>query len=358
MRILIFTSSGNKSGGSRQALYLAQGLAGRGHEVRLFTTPDAQLRSLDPQASFWRDLTPGAWRACLEAEMPAGAPCVVHAFHNKAVKCAAWWGISWHERAVVVAHRGVLFRPKNPLPYWSPGIDGFLVNSKACAGVIRTWGVSRKRLFCVPNSVPDERLACAGREAARTELGFAPDDFVFGCVAGDNPNKGAEVLLKAFALAFSTETNGPKLLISGLGYQAPFELHRELNLGDNVRLEGPTEAVALRLAAMDAFVLPSLSESMPNTLLEAVRFGLPAIGSGVGAVPEILETCGLVVPPGNVEALAQALRRLYDDVELRAGLREAACAAREAYAPDKRLDLVESIYAELMRRKFPGATYA
>ncbi len=352
MRILIFTSSGNRSGGSRQALYLAQGLAGRGHEVRLFTTPDARLRGLDPHAPFWRDLAPGAWKTSLEAEMPADRPCVVHAFHNKAVKCAAWWGIGWRKRAAVAAHRGVLFRPKNPLPYWSPGIDGFLVNSRACAGVIRTWGVSGKRLFCVPNCVPDERISPAvPREGTRTVMGFGPGDFVFGCVAGDNPNKGAEVLLAAFARAFGTEPAGPKLLVSGLGYQAPFALHRELGLGDKVRLEGPTEAVADRLAVMDAFILPSLSESMPNTLLEAVRFGLPAIGSNVGAVPEILEACGLVVPPGDIEALADAMRRLYDDATLFTRLRAAAGPAGEAYAPDKRLDLIESIYAELLRRK-------
>ena len=352
MRILIFTSAGNKSGGSRQALYLAQGLHERGHEVRFFTVPHAGLRSLAPDAPFWRDLVPGAWGASLDAELPAEGPCVVHAFHNKAVKFAAWWGMFRRRRVAVAAHRGVLFRPKNPLPSWSPGIDGFLVNSRACVRVIRTWGVGKKRLFYVPNSVPDERIApTAPREALRAGFGFAPDDFVFGCVGGDNPNKGAEVLLKAFAAAFGAQQAGPKLLLSGLGYQAPFTLHQELGLGDNVRLEGPTEAVADRLAVMDAFILPSLSESMPNTLLEAVRFGLPAVGSAVGAVPEVLETCGLIVPRDNVEALAQAMRRMYEDTALFTRLRDAAGPAGEAYSPQKRLDLVESIYVELLRRK-------
>ncbi len=353
MRILLLTSSGNKSGGSRQALYLAQGLAGRGHEVRFFTVPDSQLRPLDPEATFWRDLRPGAWGACLDAELPAsGAPCVLHAFHNFGVKFAAWWGLFRHKRAAVAAHRGVLYRPKNPLPYWSPGIDGFLANSRACASVLRSWGVSRERLFVVPNSVPDERITPALSPAeARASFGFSPSDLVFGCVAGDNPNKGAEVLLRAFAKAFGNGPDGPKLLISGLGYRAPFDLHQELGLGDKVRLEGPTEAVADRLAAMDVFILPSLSESMPNTLLEAVRFGLPGIGSAVGAVPEILETCGLIVPPGDVNALADALRRLNDAPTLLARLYTAAGPAGQTYVPDCRLNLVESIYAELLRRR-------
>ena len=76
-----------------------------------------------------------------------------------------------------------------------------------------------------------------------------------------------------------------------------------------------------------------------------------AVGSAVGAVPEILETCGLIVPPGNVEALAQAMRRMYEDTALFTRLRAAAGPAGEAYSPKKRLDLVESIYAELLRRK-------
>jgi glycosyltransferase involved in cell wall biosynthesis len=93
---------------------------------------------------------------------------------------------------------------------------------------------------------------------------------------------------------------------------------------------------------------------MPNTLLEAMRAGLPCIGTAVGAVPEILSGCGLVVPPGDPPALAQAMERLAADEKLRAGL---ACATRAqacAYAPEKRLDRVESIYTALLRsRAFP-----
>jgi glycosyltransferase involved in cell wall biosynthesis len=116
-----------------------------------------------------------------------------------------------------------------------------------------------------------------------------------------------------------------------------------------------SEDVGSYLATATVFVLPSLSESMPNTLLEAVRIGLPCIGTHVGAVPDILGSpespCGLVVPPGDIPALADAMRRVVNEPELRASLAVAALKQGDAYKPEKRIALVESIYTQLLRKK-------
>ncbi|MDR2161611.1 MAG: glycosyltransferase family 4 protein [Desulfovibrio sp.] len=355
MRILYFTSSTNRSGGGRQALYLARGMEGRGHSVSFFLPERSRLSHLDQDWAGWRRLgPPAAWRSALEDEIYCpGGPTVVHAFHNTAVKRLAWWGIFWKRRAACVAHRGVLFRPANPLPYWSPGIDCFAVNSAACGQVLRRVGLPARRIRLVPNAIPDERLSTSRpREQARAALGLAPEDLAFGSIANSSPIKGVNILLNAFARAFpSQESTGRsvRLLIKGLKQADAGEQHSSL-AARTVFLPWGND-VADFLSALDIFVLPSLSESMPNTLLEAVRMGLPAIGSAVGAVPEILAACGRLVPPGNVEALALAMRNLAEDPALVARYGAAARLQGENYRQEKRLDRMDALYTELLRKK-------
>lgn len=369
MHVILFTSAANSSGGSRQALYLAQGMAERGHNVRFFVPERSTLPDLAPGETFWRSLgKPGQWRGRIEAAMPApGEALVVHAFHNAAVKRAAWWGLFWRKRAVVVAHRGVLFRPRNPLPYWSPGIDAFLVNSRACAQVLRGLGVREKRLEYVPNAVPDSRLAAPVPAAElRAGLGIGPDAPLFLCIGGNKPYKGVTELITAFARAFPRHQPAldlpqplsqplPHLVILGLSPDRWRDLPRELGLADRVHCLGRTEDVGSYLAAANAFVLPSLSESMPNTLLEAMRAGLPCIGSAVGAVPDMLEGCGIVTPPGDVPALAKALQRLLIEPDLAPRLAAATRREAQAFVPARRLDRLEDIYLSLLRRKGLGS---
>jgi glycosyltransferase involved in cell wall biosynthesis len=356
MRILYFSSATNRSGGGRQALYLARGMEARGHSVAFFLPASSSLPHLAPDWRGWRPLgSPSSWKRALEAALRSSpGPAVIHAFHNTAVKRLAWWGIFWKRHAVCFAHRGVLFRPRNPLPYWSPGIDCFVPNSSACASVLRAAGLSARRIRCVPNGVPDERVTpTTSRGQVRAALDLAPEDLIFGAITDNSPAKGTALLLAAFARAFPAATGGRtvRLLIKGPTEASVPPALRLSPALDRMRLLPRSENVADFLSALDVFVLPSLTDSMPNTLLEAVRMGLPAIGSAVGAVPEILASCGLLVPPGDVPALAGAMRTLADDPLLRQRCAAAAKAQGEAYRLEKRLDQMEALYAEFLRNK-------
>lgn len=370
MNIILFTSAANTSGGSRQALYLAQGLAARGHSVLFFVPGHSTLPSLAPEASFWRRFTSvRTWKQEIESAMKElsgnGGPTIIHAFHNAAVKKAAWWGLFWKKKALVVAHRGVIFQPNNPLPYWSPGVDGFLVNSKACVRILRRIGVSPKRLFYVPNCVPDNRLAITTHsEQLRASLNISPGAPLFLCIGGNKEYKGVKELLQAFAKVCTLEDSSsqsaphvvPHLVVLGVDPARWALLTQRLGIDKQTNCLGKTEDVGSYLAAATAFVLPSLSESMPNTLLEAVRAGLPSIGTEVGAVPDILSgqgssPCGLLVPPADVSALAFAMRRMLTDTKLRTALAASALQEGENYRPKKRIDLVEDIYTQLLRNK-------
>jgi glycosyltransferase involved in cell wall biosynthesis len=348
MHIIFCTSSSTKSGGSRQALYLAQEFVRRGHSLTFFTPAHSTLRTLAPEMT-WADLpdNPKQWRTAIEAAFPEGAPAVFHAFHNKAVKKAAWWGLRWRSRGVVcVAHRGVVYKPGNPLPYWSPGIGAFAVNSKACAVVLARYGVGKKRLHVVYNGIPDDRTTpSTSAQAMRAALGIPETHFVFGTVAGNNPVKGADVMLRAFALADMQETT---LVAVGVGADVYGSLAKELGISERVRLVGHTENVADHLNCLDAFILPSRSESMPNTLLEAIRMGLPSVATDVGGVKELLADTGIAVPADNPEAMAEALKIMRTD----SARREAFAANSRALAPQysigNRAERMEAIYRSLL----------
>jgi glycosyltransferase involved in cell wall biosynthesis len=101
----------------------------------------------------------------------------------------------------------------------------------------------------------------------------------------------------------------------------------------------------LRLFAdSDASVLSSSWENFPHTVVESLAVGTPVIATRVGGVPEVVEdgVNGLLVPPGDVDALAGAIRRFAAEPELRARLRDAAAPSVARFAPDV-------VYGELER---------
>ncbi len=349
MRVILISSSTNTSGGARQALYLARGLHAQGRLVAFFIPRKSALRALAPELP-WQDAPEGLvpqYRALVQAMAPAfaaGEKVVVHAFHNKAVKRIALFGTYWKLKGLPVvcaAHRGVIYPPNNPLPYLLPGIDAFIVNSQACADVLPLlW--RRKRVHVVYNAIPEGRLHTT-RSGEEVRLGLhiplaAP---LVCCVANNSANKGVDVLLAAFARLHAPLAHLVVIGVTDPRFQAQCE---QLGIADRVRLIGQTEHVADYLQTSTFFVVPSFSESQPNTLLEAMCMGLAVIGSRVGGIPELISSPDLLVPPKDVDALARAMQRLLEDNTLREeeAARNTAFGARFSLA--FRLDRVMEIY--------------
>jgi glycosyltransferase involved in cell wall biosynthesis len=108
---------------------------------------------------------------------------------------------------------------------------------------------------------------------------------------------------------------------------------RRLGVGGAVDLAGERDDVADMLAAADVFVLPTLSEGLPMSVLEAMAAGLPVVAAAVGGVPELVDDgeTGLLVPPGRPDAMAAALGRLAADPALRRRLGAAGRRRAEAH---------------------------
>jgi glycosyltransferase involved in cell wall biosynthesis len=114
------------------------------------------------------------------------------------------------------------------------------------------------------------------------------------------------------------------------------EAIRELGLEGAVALTGPLAAddVAGELLAADVFCLPSHREGLPMAILEAMAVGLPVVVTSVGGIPDLVRDgdSGLVVPPGDVQSLADAVRTLAADPGLRRRLGARAFAVVDELA--------------------------
>ena len=146
------------------------------------------------------------------------------------------------------------------------------------------------------------------------------------------PGKGVPELIDAFGKL--SERADWSAIIAGRGELDQSRSHAQrLGIADRVEIPGwlgPDETRAL-LRRTDILVLPSFVENLPMVVIEGFAYGLAVVATPVGAVPEVIDhgRNGLLVPVGNVEALAAALHRLLEDGELRRSLGE---AARRDYA--------------------------
>jgi glycosyltransferase involved in cell wall biosynthesis len=173
---------------------------------------------------------------------------------------------------------------------------------------------------------------------------------VFGFAARLEAGKGPLILLDALAKV-NREKSLAVAKIAGMGPQL-LEVKarvRELELRDACELLGHYSDPRLRSAFMnslDVFVLPSFAEGTPNGVIEAMAHGVPVIASNVGGIPDIIDAdSGILVPPGDAAALADAMATLANDPKRR---NEMGAAARERhqklFAPTVVVPLLLNVY--------------
>jgi len=212
-----------------------------------------------------------------------------------------------------------------------------------------SWGVEPDRVTVLPNPVPAAPPAL-GREELRRRFGM--DGITLAFAGRITAQKGLDVGLDALA-----RTPGVSLTLAGDGPDRDALERRaeELGLSERVRFLGPQprEQVLELFAAADAALLSSAWENFPHTLVEALRVGTPVVATAVGGVAEVVRDGenGLLVPPGDPEALAAAIERLAEDEELRGRLRAAAAASVAHHEPERAFARLEEILATAAKRR-------
>ncbi|MBA3884185.1 MAG: glycosyltransferase [Acidobacteria bacterium] len=282
-----------------------------------------------------------AWGTLLEgvvAARLAGVPVVVHGEHGT---------------LQLRRHQRVLQRIG-----WSLADQLLSVSSRLAERMAAEMRFPANRIRTLRNGVDLSRFGATHPREARRALQLPEDGRIVGTVGRLVPVKDQATLIEAVARLRGKGLQ-VTLVIAGEG---PLRGHLQskaqaLGLAADVRLLGHRPDVECVLAALDVFVLPSVSEGLSNTILEAMASGVPVIATRVGGADELVAEglTGLLVPAGSVEDLASVLSLLLRDDARRRSMGSAArLRAESEFSLPAMLLRYHAMYVDLMARRSGG----
>ena len=233
--------------------------------------------------------------------------------------------------------------------------DRVMVNAEAVGrNVIAAEGCRPDRVTVLPNGIDVARVdAAVGRRSVPPLTAGRP--LVIGTIGRLSEKKGQRDLLEAAARVFEHEAAARLCLVGDGPLRGALEARAtELGIRDRVDFTGAIPDGVRKLADFDVFVLPSHMEGMSNGLLEAHAAGLPVVATDVGGNAEVTRDgeTGLVVPPRDPLALADAILRLAKDP---GRARAMAAAGRERiqaeFTVQRMVSRLEQLYTGLLAAK-------
>ncbi len=317
-------------GGQNQALLTVLGLRGLGHRTVLVAHPQGELRRRASEGLDLIGLAPrseldlaAAWR--LARVIKQVQPEIVHAHdpHGVAVAAAAIGYGGLVVKPTLVASRRVDFLLKlNALSQWKyRQVAMFLCASEAIRRILIGQGIPRERAQTIHEGIDLAHVDAAPPVSVRETFWLPTNAPVVGCIGALVDHKGHRYLVHAAADVVRAVPDA-RVVILGEGALRD-ELSRlihELGLERHVLLPGFRPDVLSLLKAFDLFVMPSTTEGLGTSILDAMACGKAVVASAVGGIPEVVEpeVTGLLVPPRDASALGAAIVRLLRDPSLAA----------------------------------------
>jgi glycosyltransferase involved in cell wall biosynthesis len=363
LKILHTEWSDGWGGQERRILLECEGLMARGHQVEIatrescWTAKEARSRGI-PTAFFpmARKLDFVSIRQ-LRAHLRQGRFDVVHTHSG----IDAWIGgiaAKWAGTPALVRTRH-LFMPfhRSPLNFVH-----YLPDRLFCLGdTMRTMlvdecGFPDREVVNIPTGIDFGQFRPSrNRSEVRAELGVGDDEFLVLVVGVLRGVKRHDIAIDGFARFLKAGGRG-RLVLAGDGPMRSNmeELVRSLGIEDQARLLGHRTDVPDLMGAADTLLLTSRSEAQSQALTQGIGLGIPAVATAVGGVPEVVvhERTGLLVPPGDPDAVAIALHRLADNPTLRRQLGDAGREhANRRYSLAAMLDATEAAYRTVLEEK-------
>jgi glycosyltransferase involved in cell wall biosynthesis len=238
-------------------------------------------------------------------------------------------------------------------PYRLRACEAMVPSRQQLDDTVRSHFLDRSRVHVVPNGIDVELFRPLPRDEARAGLGLPAAPLLLG-VGRLNREKGFRYAIEALA-----QLPEGSLVIVGEGEERAGleQLAAKLDVGGRVTFAGshPSEAVARYLAAADVFLFPTeRDEAAPVVLIEAMASGTPVVASRIGGIPDALGesgNTGLLVPPRDVGALAEAALELLRDPARREGMGAAARRrVLEDYTIERMVERSVEVYAVAIDR--------
>lgn len=195
----------------------------------------------------------------------------------------------------------------------------------------------------IPNAINPKLFYQRDKHQVRQKLGFSKDDFIVAFVGQWNSRKGVKRLSDAL-----TSLNNPNIKAFFLGRGA------EVPTYDHVIYQGTVNHDLLPeyLSSADVFVLPTNNEGCSNAVIEAMACGLPIVSSDMEFNWDVLnETNSILVNPYDINAIASAIQKLYENTELRDELQKGALSTAAGLTIDKRAEKILLFISSRINKK-------
>jgi glycosyltransferase involved in cell wall biosynthesis len=370
MRVLFAIDTLGSGGAQRQAVELAVRLVERGDIDARFAVyhPDPFFRPRLEQAGIRVDVLRKSWRYDLlfprrmRDDLMQRPVDVIHAF----MPSPSLWALlavrsmpRGQRPALVASERndqiGTLRLETLGQRFAYPHADAVTVNAEVVASMVeQRLRVPRERIHYIPNGIDLEAWDRAMAEPCPLQLeqGF----FHIGLVGRFAHQKGHDLLFDALERIDRRTLEGWRVWLVGSSSthgriaRRLQQRCRDAGIAQLVRFVPPQPAIAAVMARLSLVVLCSRHEGFPNVVLEAMASRLPVVATQVGDVPNMIESTrsGLLVPPHDADALADALARIS---EMDHGARNAlGAAARARVERAYTIDAVASLFLALYRK--------
>ena len=359
-RVLLVVDSLFGGGAEQHVLDLAQGLRERGWHVEIACSvlgcaPErlsglgVPVHEVVGRLVKRRVSIRYAWR--LRRLVTSGCYDVVHA-HVYASEVAAALAVSGHAIPLVLSEhteapwRGPLAQRVSRLVYHRAAAI-IAVSSAIAALLQREYAVDRRQIRCI---LPVGRREGPARQStSRPEA--LPAGPLVGCVGRLQPEKGVDVLIRAFA-AVRSEVPEAHLVVIGEGAERRNleRLTDELGVSKAVQFLGYRDDATEILPWLDVLTVPSRSDGSPLVIHEALEAGTAVVGSAVGGIPDRLAdgAAGVLIPPDDPDRLAPAIVRLLVDREARDDLVRAGRRHAQEHTYDAMVATVAATYAGVL----------
>jgi len=370
--VVLFTASYEMRGMEEHIVQLGAGLAARGVRSAVICDGREGIRPLRealagegvqvhpiPERRGARLGTLWRFRALVEA-LRLHPGCIVHGHYS------AHWGGDLLLAAARLAGTGPVVRTEHNAPILPAGRGDRRRVALRDRGYARVIYVSRQNRdefllhlarrpaqgIVVPNGVDTERFSPGAAPAgARAALGLDATAPIVGTVSSLSEERKGVAHFLAMAAEVARRWPAVRFAVAGDGVLRPRleAMAEELGIRDRVVFAGRLPDVRGLLAEMRVFVLPSLFEGCPYSLLEAMAMGRPVVATAVGSVPEVVEEggSGLLVPPADPGALAAAVGSVLDDEPAAERMgRRGRDVITSRYAVDTMVDAILAVYRE------------